>query len=95
MTNGEDQDEMQHNAAFHHGLHCVLRLKQTSGTEIHHNLENYNYDPFKYTMGSPIRIVSVCMGKTTGASKGLQYAISDDILNILTHLAYRANGNKL
>ena len=36
----EDPDEMQHNAAFHLGLHCLLRLKQPSGTEIHHNLEN-------------------------------------------------------
>ena len=34
MANGEDPDEMQHNAAFHQGLHCLLRLKQFSGTEI-------------------------------------------------------------
>ena len=33
----EDVDEMQHNAAFHSGLHCLLRSKQTSGIEIHHN----------------------------------------------------------
>ena len=30
----EDPDEMQHNAAFYHGLYCLLRLKQSSGTEI-------------------------------------------------------------
>ena len=24
------QDEMQHKAAFHQGLHCLLRLKQPS-----------------------------------------------------------------
>ena len=36
----EDPDEMQHNAAFHQGLHCLLRLKQSSGREVHHNLEN-------------------------------------------------------
>ena len=36
----EDPDEMQHNAAFHLDLHCLLILKQSSGTEIHHNLEN-------------------------------------------------------
>ena len=29
LTNIEGPDEMQHNAAFHQGLHCVLRLKQT------------------------------------------------------------------
>ena len=27
---------MQHNAAFHQGLHCLLRLKEPSGTEIDH-----------------------------------------------------------
>ena len=39
LANSEDPDEMQHNAAFHQGLQCLLRLKQSSGTEIHHNLE--------------------------------------------------------
>ena len=39
MTNNEDPDEMQHNAAFHQGLHCLLRLELPSGIEIHHNLE--------------------------------------------------------
>ena len=29
FTNSEDPDEMQHYAAFHLGLHCLLRLKQT------------------------------------------------------------------
>ena len=38
LANSEDQDEMQHDAAFHQGLHCLLRLKQPSGTEIHYNL---------------------------------------------------------
>ena len=31
LANSEDIDEMQHNAAFHVGLHCLLRLKQSSG----------------------------------------------------------------
>ena len=31
---------MQHNAAFHQGLHYLLIFKQSSGTEIHQNLEN-------------------------------------------------------
>ena len=26
LANSEDPDEMQHNAAFHQGLHCLLRL---------------------------------------------------------------------
>ena len=55
---------MQHIAAFHQNLHCLLRLKQPSGTEILHNLENSNCDPFEYSMGSPMLIVSICMGKS-------------------------------
>ena len=42
LANSEDPaDEMQHNAAFHQGLHCLLRSKESSGTEIHHNLETF------------------------------------------------------
>ena len=40
LANSEVPDETQHNDAFHQGLHCLLILKQSSGTEIHHNLEN-------------------------------------------------------
>ena len=40
LANSEDPHEMQHNAAFHQGLHCLLKSKQPSGTEIHHYLEN-------------------------------------------------------
>ena len=40
LANSEDPDEMQHHAAFHQVLHCLLRLKHPSGTEVHHNLEN-------------------------------------------------------
>ena len=35
LTSSEDLDEMQHIAAFHQGRHCLLGLKQSSGTEIH------------------------------------------------------------
>ena len=56
LTNSEYQDEMQHHAAFHQGLHCLLRFKKSSGTEIHHNLENFTCDPLKRTMDSPIGI---------------------------------------
>ena len=27
LAKREDQDEMQHNAAFHQVLHCLLRIK--------------------------------------------------------------------
>ena len=63
LANSDDPDEMQHNAAFHQGLHCLLRLKQPSWTEVQHSLEISTCDPLKYTMGSPILIVSLCIGK--------------------------------
>ena len=28
FANSEDPDEMQHNAAFHQGLHCLLKVKK-------------------------------------------------------------------
>ena len=31
LANSEDSDEMQHYAAFHQGLLCLLRLKQSLG----------------------------------------------------------------
>ena len=64
LTNSEYPDEMQHNAAFHQGLHYLLRLKQPSWTEKHHDLENSTCDPLKYTMSTSILNVSICMGKS-------------------------------
>ena len=32
LANNEDTDEMQHNAAFLQGLHCLQRIKRPSGT---------------------------------------------------------------
>ena len=54
--------QMQHKAAFFQGLHCLLRLKKPSGTEIHHNLDHFTYDPLKYTLGSPIFIYQYVWG---------------------------------
>ena len=45
LANSEDPDEMQHNAAFHQGLHCLLISKLPSGIEIYHNLKNSTCDP--------------------------------------------------
>ena len=39
LANCEDPDEMQHDAAFHLDLHCLLRFKQPSRTETLHNIE--------------------------------------------------------
>ena len=51
---------------FHQGLHCLLRLKLPLGTEIYirHNFENSTCEPLKYKVGSPMLIVSICMGKS-------------------------------
>ena len=54
LANSEDPDEMQHSAALHQGLHCLLRLQQPSGTEIQNNLETSTCDPIKYKKGKPI-----------------------------------------
>ena len=58
LPNSEGTDEIQHNAAFHQGLHCLLGLKQPSGKEIKHSLASSVCDLLNYTMGSPIVIVS-------------------------------------
>ena len=36
MANSEDPDEMPHKAAFHQGLHCLLRQNRSSEKEIHY-----------------------------------------------------------
>ena len=36
LAKSEEPDETQHCAAFHQRLHCLLRLKQPSGTEINY-----------------------------------------------------------
>ena len=47
LANSKDPDEMQHNAAFHQGLHYLLRLKQSLGTKINNHLENSTCAPLK------------------------------------------------
>ena len=46
LANSKDPDEMQHNAAFHQGLHCLPRLKQSLRTEINHLVDS-TYAPLK------------------------------------------------
>ena len=71
LVNSEDTDEMHHNAAFHQGLHCLLRLKPPSGTEILNYLENSTCDLLMYTMGSPI--ASICTWENPSEYKRLNY----------------------
>ena len=66
LANSEDPDDM-------HAAEWVISSGYTLfaevitiilGREIHHNLENSTCDPLKYTMGSPILIVPIYMGKS-------------------------------
>ena len=34
LANNEDPDEIMHNAAFHQGLHCLLRQNRSSKIEV-------------------------------------------------------------
>ena len=49
---------MSHNAAFHQGLHCLLRLKGSSEREIQFLLEIIIRDPSIYTMNHTKLIAS-------------------------------------
>ena len=51
LANSEGPDEMQHNAAFHQGLHLLAKLNKPSVTEMHYNLDTSTCDPLKYKMG--------------------------------------------
>ena len=54
LINSEDPDEMPHIAAFHLGLHCLFRKKQSSGTQIHNNWRMTTCNPLKDIMDNPI-----------------------------------------
>ena len=59
LTNSEDPDEMPHNPAFHHGLHCLIAMAKTIFRE-----RNTFYvgiitsDPWVYKMEPPKFIAS-------------------------------------
>ena len=74
FANIEDPDDMHPNAAFYQGMYCLLRLKQRSGTEIHHNLENPTCDPLNCKMDNFVLIVSICMRKSIRIQ-----SVTDDI----------------
>ena len=51
LVNSEDPDEMQHNAAFHQGLHCLLRRKRSSDKRKQYFFLNYNLTPLDMYIG--------------------------------------------
>ena len=58
LANSEDSDEMPHDAAFHQGRHCLLRLTHSSEKEIQIKLEIITCDPPVYAINHPKFIVS-------------------------------------
>ena len=56
FANSEDPDEMQLKAAFHQGLHVLLRSK-SSGT--HPTLETLTFGPLKHIIDNPIHIAHI------------------------------------
>ena len=59
LANSNDPDEMQHDAAFHQDLHCLLKSKQPSGTDIHHVLETSTCDPSNTKSTSIVKTIRI------------------------------------
>ena len=66
LANSENLDEMPHNAAFHQGLHCLLRQNRSSAKEIQYCLEIITCDPSVYTMDKHDFIVCSFMENSIG-----------------------------
>ena len=54
LAKSEDPDEMLHIAAFHLGLHCLLRQNRSSEKEIQYFLEIITFNRSIYTMDNLI-----------------------------------------
>ena len=54
---------MQHNYAFHLGLHCLLRLRRSSEKEMQFYLEIIMCHPSIYTMNQPKLICTISDGR--------------------------------
>ena len=76
---------MQHKAAFHQGLHCLLRFDQPTGTEKHHNSENSTCDPLNYTMGSLIIIASKNLLENPSEYEGLSMELAVKDQQFIVH----------
>ena len=60
---------MPHNSVLYHGLHCLLKSKQSSGTEKPHYKAMLIGHPFKYKMYYVIRLVSNFTWKLIGMNR--------------------------
>ena len=59
LANSEDRDEMPHDAAFHQGLHCLLRQEHSSEKKLQFHLEIIICNPLIFTTG-------ICLGLIWG-----------------------------
>ena len=71
LGNSEDPDEMPHNAAFHQGLHCLLRQNRSQRKNIILVLEIITSDPLIYTMDI-LTLLHEILCKIPLVLKGLQ-----------------------
>ena len=86
LANSEEQDEMQHNAAFQLGLHSLLWLNQTSWTWFP---KFYRWRLKCPQCAVPIRIVLICMGENPPDTEGLTSMIqSEHVEHMLMWLHY-------
>ena len=72
LTNSEDPDEMLPNAAFHQGLHCLLRQNPSAEKEIRCTIffgEIITCDPSVYVMDHPVLTLSNFMGNSIGLKR--------------------------
>ena len=61
MANSGDPDKMPHNAAFHQGVHYLLRQNRTSEKQIQYCLKIITHDPSLYTMANSDLTVYIFM----------------------------------
>ena len=62
--NSEDPDEILHKVVFPPGLHCLLRLKQSSGEEGVWCQSDYEDDPSVLVYGIKVSLVTcICPDK--------------------------------
>ena len=61
LVNSDDPDEMLDGVAFHQGLHCLLRQKNSSEKEVQFCLEIITCDASIYTMDHPKLITCTCI----------------------------------
>ena len=69
LPNTEDPDEMPHNAAFHQGLHFLLRHNRSSEKKQHYFMKIVTCDPSKYKMDHHDFIVCSFMESSIGLKR--------------------------